>query len=102
MKTSDAAEWRNVEVPDGCTLRHKQLFEYTTQANVYDLELYENQGGTWYAIAIPREGERLIIYGSNEVPTAQMAIQIVVDKIKREGLEETLPPLSEHHADYDA
>ncbi|MDQ0189003.1 hypothetical protein JI721_02020 [Alicyclobacillus cycloheptanicus] len=79
--------WQAVTLPEGCTLRRKETFEYVTAANIYDMELFQTQENMWYAIAIPREGERLIIYGSNEVQSAQMAIQIVVDKIAREGLE---------------
>ncbi|WDL97961.1 hypothetical protein [Alicyclobacillus sp. ALC3] len=83
----DSLSWHAVRLPEGSTLVRKHTFEYTTAANMYDLELYEHQDKTWHAIALPRGGSRVIIYGSNVVDTAQMAIQVVVDKIRREGLE---------------
>lgn len=84
---TDNLSWHSVRLPEGCALVRKHSFEYTTAANLYDLALYEHQDGSWHAIALPRGGSRVIIYGSNVVDTAQMAIQVVVDKIRREGLE---------------
>lgn len=94
--------WQHVKVPNECTLRIKESFEYTTPVNLYDLTAYGNQDGSWYAIALPRDGERVIIYGSNVMPTAQMAIQVVVDKIHREGLEGWSPGEEEDEADEDS
>lgn len=93
--------WQHVKVPNECTLRIKQSFEYTTPVNLYDLTAYGNQDGSWYAIALPREGERVIIYGSNVMPSAQMAIQVVVDKIHREGLEGWTPQEEEDEEEED-
>ncbi|MBX5436025.1 MAG: hypothetical protein IRZ33_02270 [Alicyclobacillaceae bacterium] len=75
--------WKDVSLPEGCVLRRKQLFEYTTPDNLYDVELFENRDGTCYAIAVPREGP-LVVYGSNVVSGAAEALQIVFDKIRRE------------------
>jgi hypothetical protein len=76
-----------VRVPEGCSLKRKEFYEYTTANNVYDVELYENADGTFYAIGVPREGHRLVVYGSNVVPSGEMALQILVDKIRREGVD---------------
>lgn len=74
-----------VPTPEGCILRRKELYEYITPDNAYDVELYENSDGTFYAIGLPRDGERVIVYGSNVMDTADEAMHILVDKIRRES-----------------
>jgi hypothetical protein len=86
MSEAKMVNFAKVRVPEGCSLKRKELFEYTTADNVYDVELFESADGTYYAIGVPRDGERLVVYGSNVVPSAEMALQIVVDKIRREGV----------------
>lgn len=97
--TAGDLSWRSVRLPEGCTLVRKHAFEYTTTANLYDLDVYEHQDGKWHAIALPRGGNKVIIYGSNVVDTAQAAIQVVVDKIRREGLESWGEPAVEESDD---
>ncbi len=81
------ADWKtSIKVQEGNFLRRKELFEYTTPMNVYDIELFENQDGTYYAVGVPREG-RVVVYGSAIIEDPSLAIQTVVDKIRREGLE---------------
>ncbi len=87
MSDTAKVNFSNVRVPEGCSLRRKELYEYTTPNNVYDVELYENADGTFYAIGIPRDGHRLVVYGSNIVQSGEMALQILVDKIRREGVD---------------
>jgi len=79
--------FQSIRTPEGCILRRKETLEYTTAYNIYDVELYENQDGTYYAVGVPREG-KFIVYGSPIVETALTAVQTVIDKIKREGLEQ--------------
>lgn len=74
----------SLDVPDGCTLRRKQQFEYTTTDQMYDIELFENQDGTFYAIGIPKSGQ-MVVYGSNVVKSPTIAMRVVLDKIEREG-----------------
>jgi hypothetical protein len=76
--------FHSVSLPAGHQLRRKELYEYTTQDNVYDVELFENQDGTFYAIGLPREGERLVVYGTNVLPSAHLALKALIDKIGRE------------------
>lgn len=80
-------KFQSVAVPEGCTLRRKEQFDYTTLYNQYAIELFFNQDGTCYAVAVPNSG-RLIVYGSSIVKDPQQALQMVIDKIEREGLEE--------------
>jgi uncharacterized protein YpmB len=74
-----------VKTPDGCTLRRKEQYEYVTPRNVYHVELFENQDGTFYAVGVPKDSNRLIVYGSNTAPSPEQALQVLVDKIQREG-----------------
>jgi hypothetical protein len=87
MSALDRAGFSRVRIPEGCMLKRKQLFEYTTPHHVYDIELFEQQDGTFYAIGLPRDEERWVVYGSNIVDTAEQALQILVDKIQREGVD---------------
>ncbi|MCL6515427.1 hypothetical protein [Alicyclobacillus sp.] len=77
--------WSGVPVPEGCVLRRKQVFEYTTPDDVYRVELFENPDGSCYAIGVPEHSERLIVYGSNVVDSPELALRILTDKIRREG-----------------
>jgi len=83
-----------LHVPDGCYFRTKETFEYTTPYNIYDVELFINQDDTCYAVGVPRSG-RLIVYGSSIVTNVQEALQTVIDKIRREGLETQEAPVLE-------
>jgi hypothetical protein len=82
-----ADDWfASVEIKEGNFLRKKELFEYTTPANIYDIELFQNQDNTFYAIGVPREG-RIVVYGSAIVDDSRSALQTVIDKIHREGMD---------------
>jgi hypothetical protein len=76
---------QSLQLPDGCFLRKKTLYEYTTPDNVYDVELFENEDGTAYAIGIPREGRRVIIFGTPVLPSRERALQAFITKVKSEG-----------------
>jgi hypothetical protein len=82
---NSTSPFSQVSTPDGCSLRKKEQYEYTTPNNVYNVELFENSDGTYYAIGVPRDSERLIVYGSNISPSAEQALQVLVDKILRDG-----------------
>lgn len=86
-ESAPKSNFENVRVPEGGILKRKEMYEYTTPTNVYDIELFEHQDGTFYAIGIPREGHRLVVYGSNIVDDREMALTILVDKIRREGVD---------------
>jgi len=84
-----AKEWfSSVKVPSENFLRKKETFEYTTAENIYDIDVFTNQDGTHYAIGVPREG-RVIVYGSAVVDDYPLALQMVIDKIRREGMEKS-------------
>jgi hypothetical protein len=76
-----------IKLPEGGILKRKELYQYTSPHNVYNIELFENQDGSYYAIGVPQEGQRLVVYGTNETKSRQMALQILIDKIRREGVE---------------
>jgi hypothetical protein len=78
----------SLRIPQKCHLRRKEQFEYITQGYLYDVDLFQNADGTWYSIAVPRDSERLVVYGSSELPSAKLALQSLIDKIKREGMDQ--------------
>ncbi|MCX7572151.1 hypothetical protein OS242_19695 [Tumebacillus sp. DT12] len=77
-------EWHESEVPEGGTLLRKETYEYQNAKGDYSIEVYENLKGEFYAIGIPKDDERLIIYGSNITTSRAMALSTVMDKIERE------------------
>jgi hypothetical protein len=76
--------WNEAEIPEGGALLRKELFEYSNEKGRYDIELFEDTEGKFYAIGVPKDDERMIIYGSNVVASRAMALSIVMDKIERE------------------
>ncbi|RIV28716.1 hypothetical protein D2Q93_01580 [Alicyclobacillaceae bacterium I2511] len=82
-----SSDFSKVPVPPGCTLMRKETFEYTTPHAVYRVDLYENQEETFYAIAVPEDSEKLVIYGTPNFKSKEKALLSLVDKIRREGVE---------------
>jgi hypothetical protein len=77
-------EWaKGVAVPAGHQLRRKEQYEYTTPEAVYDIEVFEGTDGTWYAVGVPREGDKLVVYGSPVVDSRSEAIGHVLAKIRQ-------------------
>lgn len=70
-------------LPDGHRLTHKEFFVYTTEKTSYEIELYSEINGPYYAVGIPQDGP-MVIYGSSRTDSAYNAIQVVLDKIQRE------------------
>jgi len=87
MSETEEKAFYRLRLPEGCNLKRKETYEYTTPDYTYDVDLYENTDGTFYSIGVPRDSERLVVYGSNMMPSAERALQILVDKIKREGMD---------------
>jgi len=80
----ESQSFHHVKVPEGCTLRRKEVFEYTTTNHVFDIELFENQNHTYYAIGVPRDAKRIMVFGTREMDEAHLALKSLVDKIRRE------------------
>lgn len=98
----DNKTFHTVKLPEGSRLRKKETFEYITPNHIFDVELFENQDGSFYSIGIPREAERLMVFGTRETTSAHTALQALVDKIRREenlidpsGDETSIPGLDE-------
>jgi hypothetical protein len=85
MKMADANSWTGLRLPEGAQLVKKEVFTYTVREQEFKIELFEQHDGTYYAIGVPENDERLIIYGSSIVNDKRTALQIVVDKIEREA-----------------
>ncbi|HEU4963813.1 MAG TPA: hypothetical protein VFV52_08170 [Bacilli bacterium] len=77
--------WTEAEVPEGGgTLLKKELYEYHTQKGEYQIELFERMNGECYAIAVPKDDERLIVFGSNITTSKALALSVVMEKIERD------------------
>ena len=104
--TNMAAVMAQLRMPEGCSLRRKETFDYVTPGYAYSVELFQNADDTWYAIAVPQESERLVVYGSSVLPSAQHALQALVDKIRREGMDQLFgdptPPAAEDESAEEA
>ena len=78
-------EWTESEVPEGGTLLKKETYEYQNEKGDYSIELFENLKGEFYAIGVPKESEKLIVFGSNITVSRALALSVVMEKIDREG-----------------
>lgn len=78
----------SLKTGDGCVIRRKEIYEYVTPDSMYDIELYENTDETFYAIGVPRGAERVVVYGSSIVSSRRVALQSLLDKIGREGIQQ--------------
>ncbi|WP_132944643.1 hypothetical protein [Tumebacillus sp. BK434] len=77
-------EWTETEIPEGGTLLRKETYEYQTEKGDFNIEVYENLKGEFYAIGTPNSGDKLIVYGSNITTSRALALSVVLDKIERE------------------
>lgn len=73
-----------IEIPSECSLYRTETFEYRTPLGTYDIELFEQQDGQFYAIGLPRYEERVVVYGSNVVSSASLALASLIEKIERD------------------
>ncbi|MDI3256434.1 MAG: hypothetical protein QJR01_01670 [Kyrpidia sp.] len=84
MKSGD---WASVELPPGASLLRKETFTFQIGGNEYGIELFETAGGEFYAVGMPQFSDKIVVYGSPVVPSPVSALQIVIDKIRRERVE---------------
>ncbi|ASS76159.1 hypothetical protein CIG75_15245 [Tumebacillus algifaecis] len=77
-------EWTEAEIPEGGTLLRKETYEYQTEKGDFQIEVFENLKGEFYAIGTPQNGDKLIVYGSNLTTSRALALSVVLDKIERE------------------
>lgn len=82
---TETNNWVGVRLPEGAELLKKEAFTYSVREQEFLIEVFEQNDGKYYAIGVPQNDKRLIIYGSSIVDSKQMALQIVVDKIEREA-----------------
>jgi hypothetical protein len=82
---AESQSWTGVNLPEGAELLKKEVFTYTVRDQEFTIELFEQNDGKYYAIGVPKDDSRLIIYGSNIVDDKRTALQIVVNKIEREA-----------------
>jgi len=76
--------WQTVQLPENAELLRKELFDYSTETGRYQIELFETTTGTFYAIATPKDSDRLIVFGSPVVDDRFTALQTVIEKITRD------------------
>lgn len=84
------SNWQSTQIPEGMSLTKKEFFELSHPSGIYEIELFSTHKGECWAIGVPREDTRFIVYGSPVVNHPQDALQIVIQKINREtGLEDS-------------
>lgn len=86
-ETTKASLLSSLRLREGYTLRKKETFEYQTPHRIYDVELFEHADGTYHAIGIPRDTDKVVVYGSSVMSSAKYALQNLIDKITRDGVD---------------
>ena len=92
---SHAPEWNGLKLPDDSELLRKEWFTYRIEDQWYDIELFEKSTGEYYAIGTPANKDKLIIYGSAAVSTAQDALHQTIQKINRDHFKEEILSIGE-------
>ena len=83
---SDSTIWREVELPEGSELLRKELYDYNTEKGQFQIELFETINGKYFAIGTEKDPDaKLVIYGSDVTDDKRKALQVVVEKIDRQG-----------------
>lgn len=83
---SESTIWREVELPEGTELLRKELYDFNTGKGQFQIELFETVSGKFFAIGTDKDpNAKMIIYGSDITDDKRKALQVVIDKIEREG-----------------
>ena len=81
---SGIPDWHALKLPDDSELMRKEWFTYRIDGEWYEIELFEKTTGEYYAIGTPANQDKLVIYGSAVVPSAQEALRQAIRKINRD------------------
>ena len=76
--------WKNVKLRAESELLRKENYVYRVEGVEYAIELFETIEGKFYAIGLPTDPTKLIIYGSSVVDGAKIALQQTIQKIDRD------------------
>ena len=92
-------KWQDVRLPDEAELLRKELFSYRVDSEWFDIELFENQNGQYYAIGTPGDKTRLIVYGSAVTADPQKALEQALQKINRDHFQQDIIAVGEDRGD---
>ena len=92
---AEMGTWRDVRLPDGAELLRKELFSYRVDSEWFDIELFENRDGQYYAIGTPGDKTRLIVYGSAVTADPQRALEQALQKINRDHFQQEIMAVGE-------
>ncbi|MDB5083531.1 MAG: hypothetical protein JWN30_417 [Bacilli bacterium] len=78
------SNWLEVKLPADISLTKKEVFELSHPSGTYEIELFTSHNGECWAIGVPKNDAKFIVYGSPIVGNTKQALEIVIDKISRE------------------
>jgi hypothetical protein len=83
---SESNIWREVELPEGTELLRRELYDFNSEKGQFQIELFETINGKYFAIGTEKDPDaKMIIYGSDITNDKRKALQVVIEKISREG-----------------
>ena len=77
--------WKTLNLHEGAELFRKEQFLYHIADQDYTIELFESIKGEYYAIGLPANSDKLMIYGSSIVNDPVKALQQTLRKIDRDA-----------------
>lgn len=95
QKNDLTRSFKDIDLHPDAELWRKESFVYTIAGEPFDLELFSSQDGRYYAIGMPADKSRLIIYGSQIVDSEAIAIDQTIKKINRDSLQNPILHIGE-------
>jgi len=79
--------WTATRLKPGAELWRTERFSYRMKGREFTIELFTSLEGSHYAIATPADADVIIVYGSQVVESAQLALEQAIKKIDRDLLD---------------
>lgn len=89
------SEFHHIQVPEDAELLRKEWYSYRIGHEWFDIELFENQTGQYYAIGTPADKSRIYVYGSSIVGDPTTALAQTVKKITRDQQQQDILRIGE-------
>lgn len=88
-------DWTATRLKPGAELWRTERFSYRMQGREFAIELFTSSEGSHYAIGTPADVDVIIVYGSQVVGSAQLALEQAIKKIDRDLLDLAITEVGE-------
>ncbi len=77
--------WKTIKLREGAELLRKEQYLYRIADQEFTIELFETSKDEYYAIGVPVNTDKLMIYGSSIVNDPVKALNQTIRKIDRDA-----------------